>query len=477
MRIAEVETVPYALPFREPYVTARGRLERRELLLLRMRTDEGIEGLGEAVPLTLRGGESLARVERALRRTFRRLRRLDPMGLVGEDPLAEAIDAYVHVAAGRRLPAPARRRAGDGDLRPHREALEQPLWRLLRGERAEPVRCNATLPAGEPSAVAAAAPRLGGARVRDVQAQARAPAATSSRSGRARGGRARRAHPGRRQRRLRRRGGDRPAARAGAAGHRARGAARRSLGRWRACRGRTPIPIAADESVTSRKDAERAVEAGACRTPPRSCRRSVASAPAGAVAATLPDVPLQRARRPGRDRRGRARRAGDLPDAEDPGLAHGLATQELFAETVAVARVRASRRPAAPAGGAGPGRRARRGGAGAQPCARLAFRAWTPPTATPRSPRRLSRSLPAAACATRSSPPVALHPAGARALARAGDRNDGHRRRAQRRLLRPRRRSGDRGPGRRRSAPPARPPRTCTPPSARRTSRACRCWC
>ena len=46
-----VEVVPYALPFREPYVTARGRLERREMALLRLRTEEGLTGLGEAVPL------------------------------------------------------------------------------------------------------------------------------------------------------------------------------------------------------------------------------------------------------------------------------------------------------------------------------------------------------------------------------------------------------------------------------------------
>ncbi len=37
MRIAAVDVIPYALPFREPYVTARGRLDRREMVLLRLR--------------------------------------------------------------------------------------------------------------------------------------------------------------------------------------------------------------------------------------------------------------------------------------------------------------------------------------------------------------------------------------------------------------------------------------------------------
>ena len=56
VRIASVEVIPYALPFREPYVTARGRLERREMVLLRLRSEDGLTGLGEAVPLSLRGG-------------------------------------------------------------------------------------------------------------------------------------------------------------------------------------------------------------------------------------------------------------------------------------------------------------------------------------------------------------------------------------------------------------------------------------
>src|SRR6187455_2556957 len=55
VKIDRLEVVPYSLQFREPYVTARGRLERRELVLLRVRAD-GLEGLGEGAPLSLRGG-------------------------------------------------------------------------------------------------------------------------------------------------------------------------------------------------------------------------------------------------------------------------------------------------------------------------------------------------------------------------------------------------------------------------------------
>ncbi len=60
MRIASVEVVPYALSFREPYVTAAGRLTRREMVLLRVRSEDGLVGLGEAVPLSLRGGAALS---------------------------------------------------------------------------------------------------------------------------------------------------------------------------------------------------------------------------------------------------------------------------------------------------------------------------------------------------------------------------------------------------------------------------------
>src|SRR5919197_5212364 len=66
MKIAAVEVVPYALPFKEPYVTARGRLERRELVLVKLHAD-GLVGLGETAPLSLRGGDSLARIVEDLR--------------------------------------------------------------------------------------------------------------------------------------------------------------------------------------------------------------------------------------------------------------------------------------------------------------------------------------------------------------------------------------------------------------------------
>ncbi len=147
--VAKVEVVPYALPFHEPYVTARGTLTRREMVLLRLRDGDGAEGLGEAVPLSLRGGATIETVVRELE-ALAEVALLDPAGFADD-------------ARAATLSAPARC------------AVETALWDLeaRAGESsatAEPdvvadevsgadVICNATLVAGEPAAVAADAER------------------------------------------------------------------------------------------------------------------------------------------------------------------------------------------------------------------------------------------------------------------------------------------------------------------------------
>ncbi|HEY2053130.1 MAG TPA: mandelate racemase/muconate lactonizing enzyme family protein [Solirubrobacterales bacterium] len=120
-----MDVIPYWLPFKEPYVTARGRLTRREMVLVRIRDEDGVEGLGEAVPLSLRGGVSIARVVKEL----------------------EAIDdPFQGPPDGLSLPA--------------RCAVSTALLDLAekrRDTKAEhvPVRCNATLVSGSPAEVAA----------------------------------------------------------------------------------------------------------------------------------------------------------------------------------------------------------------------------------------------------------------------------------------------------------------------------------
>jgi L-alanine-DL-glutamate epimerase-like enolase superfamily enzyme len=125
VRLSSVEVIPYALPFKRPYVTARGVLERREMVLLRVRDEDGVVGLGEAVPLALRGGVTLTEVVRELEEWAERQ---TDAGLSAPARCAVAV---------ARMDLLGRRVADQG------------------GDEGEAVPCNATLVAGEPEAVAA----------------------------------------------------------------------------------------------------------------------------------------------------------------------------------------------------------------------------------------------------------------------------------------------------------------------------------
>jgi o-succinylbenzoate synthase len=127
VRLSSVEVIPYALPFMRPYVTARGVLREREMVLLRIRDEDGVVGLGEAVPLSLRGGVGLTEVVREL-------------GEWAEDQAVEI--------AGLSAPARCAVAVARMDLLGRRAADQG-------GGEDEAVPCNATLVAGEPAAVAA----------------------------------------------------------------------------------------------------------------------------------------------------------------------------------------------------------------------------------------------------------------------------------------------------------------------------------
>ncbi len=335
MRITEVEVIPYALPFERPYVTARGTLERREMILLRLRTETGIVGLGEAVPLSLRGGDTPARVERSLIRLTRRLARLDVALMDSEEPLAAAVDAMIHVAAGRRLPAPAKAAVEMALFDLAGRLSGTPLWRMLRGESSAPLRCNATLAADSPDRLAAesAAWRERGFETFKLKLGM--------------------GDDAERARAVREAVGPEARLRVDANGAWSTEQAvailneieplgielveqpTGSLREMAAVAEATAIPIAADESVTSAKEAERAVRVGACRLATVKLAKVGGIGTAAGIAAELPvylssalDGPVGIA--------AAAHAAQALyRDHEDPGLAHGLATQELFAGTIA----------------------------------------------------------------------------------------------------------------------------------------------
>lgn len=135
MKIASLEVAPYALPFRKPYVTSRGSLDRREMALLRLRDQEGRVGLGEGVPLSLRGGVPLAQI-------------VEELEALGE---RDSLDEATLSGGAVRLSAPARCAA--------LTALLDLRGRVAGGDAppgaSRPVECNATLVAGDPAAVAA----------------------------------------------------------------------------------------------------------------------------------------------------------------------------------------------------------------------------------------------------------------------------------------------------------------------------------
>jgi L-alanine-DL-glutamate epimerase-like enolase superfamily enzyme len=133
VQIERIEVVPYALPFREPYVTARGRLERRELVLLRLHGD-GVVGLGETAALSLRGGDALTRIVEDLEG----LRPLQAGG--AENPAG--VSTQARAALEIALLDLAGKLAG------------QPAWRTLGAAEARALECNATLTAAPPEAVA-----------------------------------------------------------------------------------------------------------------------------------------------------------------------------------------------------------------------------------------------------------------------------------------------------------------------------------
>jgi o-succinylbenzoate synthase len=146
VRVTALEAIPYALPFKEPYVTAKGTLDRREMVLVRLQTDDGPTGLGEAVPLSLRGGASLESVVTELERLGDRIadefeKSLDPARLRGmTTTLSPPAAAAVEIALLDLWGQESDRRAG--------ERL------ILGGFDDRPILCNATLIAAEPDEVA-----------------------------------------------------------------------------------------------------------------------------------------------------------------------------------------------------------------------------------------------------------------------------------------------------------------------------------
>jgi L-Ala-D/L-Glu epimerase len=317
MRLASAEVIPYALPFKSPYVTARGRIERREMVLLRLRSEEGPIGLGEAVPLSLRGGAALAQVVTELEELARH----------------DELDEEILGSGAMALSAPARCAALTAlmDLRGQLAASDPAL-----AEKSEPVTCNATLVAGEPAAVAGDAERWASEGFSTFKLKL----GVGDDVGRVRA--------------VREALGSSVRIRVDANASWNVETARRTLQEIEPFNielaeqpvatmeeaaqvsGSTSIPLAGDESIEDRRDAVRAVRLGACKLAGLKLSKVGGPEEAIAIAEVLPcfvssalDGPV------GIAAAAQVAQTLDHATLGIPRFAHGLATQRLFASSIA----------------------------------------------------------------------------------------------------------------------------------------------
>ncbi len=135
---ASVERV--VLPLRKPLRTAWGELGERELLLLRVRGEDGVEGVGEAAPLEAYDGVSFAGCRAGLERA------------------AVALEQGMGSAAAREAGTGPGMAAVDVallDLRARREGV--PAWNLFADRALAEIEVNATIGAEDRASAAAAA--------------------------------------------------------------------------------------------------------------------------------------------------------------------------------------------------------------------------------------------------------------------------------------------------------------------------------
>jgi muconate cycloisomerase len=325
VKIERLETVPYALRFRKPYVTARGRLERRELLLVRLHCD-GVAGLGEAAPLALRGGAPLHEMARELDEVARPMlegARFDP---------AQPSDLLLHCADGGVSASLYSIELALLDLAG--KLRGEPVWRMLGAERTTPVPCNATLVAGMPEEVAADALEWSARGFESfklkvgVDDDVEQVGAVRDAVG-----------PGARMRVDANAVWTRDQAiekleQMGEAGLELAEQPAPGLEDLAAIRARAEVAIAADESIVRLQEAREAAALGACDCVTVKLAKVGGVAAAGAIADVLPtylssalDGPVGIA--------AAAHTAQTLPGDDITARAHGLATAELFADRVA----------------------------------------------------------------------------------------------------------------------------------------------
>lgn len=335
MRLTDLEVIPIAIPFRETYRTASGELGARSMLIVRLWTDKEQLGIGEAVPLSLRGGATVSAVAGELSEAGAVLRGLDAAPLCSDD-LAQ-IRAWLtqaHVRCRSRRIGPQATAAVDVALHDLAGRLSGlPLWRLLGATETREVPCNATLDAGEPDDVArlAAEQRAAGFSTHKIKVGRGADAERVAAVRAAVGDQARI--------RLDANGAwtvetaVRTLGEMGAEGVELAEQPCRFLPELAAVRAQVPFPVVADESVASLADAEDARRVRACDAATLKLAKVGGPLEALRIAARIPsylssalDGPIGIA--------AAVHTAQALPvDGPAAGLAHGLATLGMFSSS------------------------------------------------------------------------------------------------------------------------------------------------
>jgi L-Ala-D/L-Glu epimerase / N-acetyl-D-glutamate racemase len=325
VHLEELEVIPYSLPFREPYVTSRGELRERELILIRVR-GEGLEGLGETAALSLRGGMAIDEVAAQIRercwpalldggldpaRIWSALARCRTRG-ISSQALA-AVDIALHDLAAK--------------------TSGQPVWRFLGASKAQPVTCNATLPAANPAASRKLAESWAAEGFRTFKLKVGLPGDVTQVAT------------------VRQTLGPEAKIRldangswdVGQATERLRALTQHeielaeqpvgTLEQMVQLREHTEIPVAADESLVAPRDARRAVELGACQMAAVKLAKVGGIAQALEIARLIPSY-LSSALEGPVAITAAAHAVQAIRDGIPGDLAHGLATERLFSTTV-----------------------------------------------------------------------------------------------------------------------------------------------
>ncbi len=118
MKIISVEAIPLAIPYRRPFDFASGRVSAADHVLVRITTDDGLVGHGEAPPRPYTYGETAASIVAAVRDLFAPV-------LLGADPFAR-----------ERIRAGLARTVANNAAR---GAIDVALWDLVGQATGQPV--------------------------------------------------------------------------------------------------------------------------------------------------------------------------------------------------------------------------------------------------------------------------------------------------------------------------------------------------